>query len=140
MRISSFVSFLGFVLVLIGAYCPLVVFKIVVNWKHYNLFGLNQPYGITVLLMAVIGILAVILDKRALIKISAYVSFVLVALIFAGVIFQVHNTLGELPFNFLAALFAKAIHFKWGWYLLFAGALLAVGGTFAVKAKAIKRA
>jgi len=138
MRISSLISFIGFVLIIAGCYCRLLVFKVLVNWTHYDIFGLSKPYGMVVLLMAVIGIISIALDRRALVKLTAYVSLVLIALLFAGVLFQVKNTLNALPFNFLAQLLSKAIHFKWGWYVLFAGGILAVGGTFAGKPKAIK--
>ncbi len=139
MRISSLISFIGFVLVIAGCYCRLLVFKVLVNWTHYDIFGLSKPYGMVVLLLAVIGIIAIALDRRPLVKILAYATLALITLLFAGVIFQVKNTLGELPFNFLANLLSKAIHFKWGWYVLFAGAILAVAGTFGAKPKPIKQ-
>jgi len=139
MRISSLVSFIGFVLIIAGCYCRLLVFKVVFNWMHYDIFGLSKPYGMVVLLMAVIGILAIALDKRPLIRLSAYVSLALITLLFAGVLFQVKNTLSALPFNFLAQLLSKAVRFKWGWYVLFSGGILAVAGTFATKPKAIKQ-
>ncbi len=93
MRISSLISFIGFVLTIAGCYCRLLVFKILVNWTHYDIFGLNKPYGMVVLLMAVIGIIAIALDRRALIKITAYVNLALITLLFAGVVFQVNSTL-----------------------------------------------
>jgi len=136
MRISSLISFIGFVLVIAGAYCPLLR---PFHLFNYDLFDLNKPYGIIVLLMAVVGILAVALDRRPLLKTAAYVTLLLVVLLYIAAVFQVKSAFNFIPFKGIASGLARAIKFKWGWYLLFAGAILAVGGTFASKPKPIKQ-
>ena len=136
MRISSLISFLGFVLIIAGSFCPLLRPFHIFN---YDLFDLNKPYGMVVLLMAVVGILGVALDRRPLVKIAAYISLLLVVLIYVGAIFQVKSEFNFIPFKGVASGLSRAIKFKWGWYPLFAGAILGVGGTFATKPKLIKQ-
>ena len=43
MRISSILSFIGFVLLFAGTYCPLLRPFGLINW---NVYQLNQPYGL----------------------------------------------------------------------------------------------
>jgi hypothetical protein len=127
MRISSLISFVGFVLVLAGAYCPLLR---PFHLFNYDLFDLNKPYGMVVLLMTVVGILAVALDLRPL--------FGLVVLIYIAAFFQVKSEFNFIPFKGIASGLSKSIKFKWGWYVLFVGSIMAVSGTFGAKPKAIK--
>jgi presenilin-like A22 family membrane protease len=128
MRISSFAAFVGFVLIIAGCYCPLLR---PFHLFNYNMFGLSQPYGVTVLLVSVIGILGVALKQRALARTAAIISTLLVVLIFAAAIFKVNTEFSFIPFKGLAAALSRAVKYKYGWYVLFAGAVLAVGGSFA---------
>jgi hypothetical protein len=135
MRISSLISFVGFVLVLAGAYCPLLR---PFHLFNYDLFDLNKPYGMVVLLMTVVGILAVALDLRPLLKTTAFATLGLVVLIYIAAFFQVKSEFNFIPFKGIASGLSKSIKFKWGWYVLFVGSIMAVSGTFGAKPKAIK--
>ncbi|MBW4889095.1 hypothetical protein KXQ82_05185 [Mucilaginibacter sp. HMF5004] len=128
MRISSFITFLGFVFIIAGCYCPLLR---PFHLFNYNLFDLSKPYGIVVLLMAVVGILGVALKQRALTKTASITSLLLIALIFGAAIFKVNTSFSFLPFKGLANALSHAIKYKYGWYILFAGAFLSVGGAIA---------
>jgi hypothetical protein len=128
MRISSFITFVGFVLIAAGCYCPLLR---PFHLFNYNLFDLSKPYGMAVLLISVIGILGVALKQRALARTSAIINTLLVALIFAAAIFKVDTSFSFIPFKGLATALSHAIKYKYGWYVLFGGAVLAVGGAFA---------
>jgi hypothetical protein len=57
MRISSLISLAGFVLLIAATYCPLFR-PIVVTWDMYKA---NMPYGIVVLLVAILGIIGIVL-------------------------------------------------------------------------------
>jgi presenilin-like A22 family membrane protease len=130
MRISSFITFVGFVLIIAGCYCPLLR---PFHLFNYNMFGLSQPYGIVILLVSVIGILGVALKQRALARTAAIISTLLIVLIFAAAIFKVNTSFSFLPFKGLATALSHAIKYKYGWYVLFGGAVLAIGGAFADK-------
>jgi hypothetical protein len=135
MRISSFITFLGFVLIASGCYCPLLR---PFHLFNYDLFDLSKPYGIVVLLMAVIGISGVALKQRPLTRTAAFAGLLLIVLIFAAAIFKVDTSFSFLPFKGLATALSRTIKYKYGWYILFGGAFLAVGGAIADKPVRIK--
>ncbi|PJJ79428.1 hypothetical protein [Mucilaginibacter auburnensis] len=130
MRTSSFFSFAGFVLLIAGTYCPLLRPFGLVSW---NVYDLNKPYGMVILLVAVVGILGTVLNRNGLVKLTAWLSLALVALLLLAAIMKVNTSFSFLPFKSVAGFLTKQIKFKWGWYLLFAGAVVALGGSFANK-------
>ena len=130
MRISSFISFLGFVLLLAGTYCPLLRPFGLVSWDVY---GLNKPYGMVLLLVAVIGILGTVLNRLQLVKLTAWLALGLVALLLLAAVLKVNTSFSFIPFKSLAGFFAKQIKFKWGWYLLFAGPVISLIGAYSTK-------
>jgi len=82
------------------------------------------------LLVAVIGVAAIVLKQQALARVAAWASLVLVVLLYVAAQLKVNTTFSFIPFKVMAGFLAKLIKFKWGWYLLFAGAFIAVIGTF----------
>lgn len=130
MRISSVVSFLGFVLIIAGTYCPLLRPFGLFSWDMY---ALNKPYGIVVLIMAIAGIAGLILQQKSLAKVASFIVLVLVILLFAAALFKVNTTFSFIPFKGMASGLTHLIKFKWGWYLLFTGAILSVVGTVSNK-------
>lgn len=130
MRISSFVSFFGFVLLIAGTYCPLLRPFGLVSWDVY---GLNKPYGMVILLVAVVGILGTVLNRPQLVKLTAWASLALVGLLLLAAILKVNTSFSFIPFKSVAGFFARQIKFKWGWYLLFAGPVIALIGSFSNK-------
>lgn len=132
MRIPSLISFIGFVLLIAATYCPLLRPFHLINM---NLFDLNKPYGLVVILVAVVGILGTVLNNPKLVGLMALLSIVLVVLLYAAAFFKVKASFSFIPFKSLAGFFSKQIAFKWGWYVLFAGALLAFAGTLGQRTK-----
>ena len=130
MRISSFVSFFGFVLLIAGAYCPLLR---PFGLFNMNLFKLSQPYGMVILLVAVMGILGTVLNRVQLVKLTAWLSLALVALLLLAAVLKVHTSFSFIPFKSIAGFFSRQIKFKWGWYLLFAGPVFALIGAFSTR-------
>jgi hypothetical protein len=126
MRIPSIIAFLGFILLLAGTWCPLL--------RPFNLFKmdvyqLNFTYGLVLLLIAVIGILGVGLNHAKLVRITAWASLTLVVLLFVAAFLKVNTSFSFVPFKSLASLLSKQIKFVWGWYVLFAGPILALTGS-----------
>jgi len=93
-----------------------------------DVYDLNRPYGMVILLISVVGILGVILNRKQLVRLTAWSSFILVLLLFAAAFMKVHTSFSFIPFKSLAGFLSRQIAFKWGWYLLFAGPLVALGG------------
>jgi hypothetical protein len=126
MRVSSIVALLGFVIVSAGTYCPLLRPFGLFSW---NIYDLNKPYGVVILIVALVGIAALLLQQSRVAKMAAYISLALVTLLLLAAIMKVNTTFSFIPFKGLAAGLSHLIKFTWGWYILFAGSVLAVWGT-----------
>ena len=132
---KSFLSFAGFLLLIIATYCPLL--KPFGIFPNMDVYAIKQPFGITLLLIGVIGILGVVLRQSVIVKFCAWIALLLVMVFYAGAMFQVHHLFNFIPFKSFAGFLSRQIRFKWGWYLLFAGPLLAVIGAYTSKKTAI---
>jgi predicted membrane channel-forming protein YqfA (hemolysin III family) len=132
MRLNSILSFVGFLLLFAGTYCPLLRPFHLFNW---NVYQLNQPYGIVLLLVAIIGIISSFLNQHKITRASAWLSLVLVVVLLAAAIFKVKTTFSFIPFHKFDTLLTKQIKFKWGWWVLFAGPVLALAGALSSKPK-----
>jgi hypothetical protein len=120
---KAFVAFVGFVMLMAATWCPLLRPFGLVNW---DLYDLNKPYGMVVLLVSVVGIACIVLKQYKTARLVAFTSLALVVLVFIAAQLKVHTTFSFIPFKGVAAFFARGIKFKWGWYLLFAGPVIGV--------------
>ena len=130
MRIPSLLSLIGFILIVVATYCPMLRPLGLMNW---NVFDLNQPYGIAMLLVAVIGIICVVFGINKVARIAAWFSLVLAVLLYVAAYFQVNDYFTFIPFKGIATFLTSKIKFKWGWYVLFAGAVLSLSVIFSRK-------
>lgn len=130
MKLGSFMSFLGFVMLIAATYCPLFRPLHITNWDMYES---NKPYGIVVLLIAVVGIIGVILMQRKIARMAAWLSFVLVILFYFLALLKIHTSFSFIPFRSLERFLDRQIKFKWGWWPLVAGPVLAVIGVLSEK-------
>ncbi len=132
MRPSSFVSFAGFVMLIAATYCPLFRPLHIVNWDMYKA---NMPYGVVVLLVAVVGIIGVVLMQRKVARMAAWLSLGLVVLFYILSLLKIHFSFTFIPFHSFERFMEHQIKFKWGWWLLIAGPVLAVLGVLRDKPK-----
>ena len=132
MRISSLVSFVGFVLLIAGTYCPLLR---PFGLFNLNLFKLSQPYGMVILLVALLGMLGAFLNRVQLLRFSAWMCLGLVVLLFLAAHLKVNASFSFIPFKSIAGFLSKQIKFQWGWYVLFGGAIVALIGALSSKQK-----
>jgi predicted membrane channel-forming protein YqfA (hemolysin III family) len=134
MRLNSLLSFAGFVILIAGTYCP-ILRPIIGNWDVYD--G-NKPYGIVILLVAVVGITGTVFNQVKITRFAAWLSLALVILFCILAWLKVHTSFTFIPLHFVAEYLTSKLKFKWGWYLLFGGPLLALGGVFFGKKNALK--
>jgi len=130
MPVKSFLSFAGFILLIAATYCPLLKPFGLTSWDMY---GLNKPFGIVVLLVAVVGIIGVVFKQLPVARLCAFLSLTLAILLYIAAQLKIHSSFSFIPFKSIAGFLARQIKFKWGWYLLFAGALLAITGVSTTK-------
>jgi len=132
MRLPSLITFIGFVLLMAGTWCPLLR---PFHLFNMDVYALNRPYGMVILLISVVGILGVLLNRKQLVRLTGWLSFILVLLLFIAAYMKVHTSFSFLPFKSIAGFLARQIKFKWGWYLLFAGPLIALAGSMVKTSK-----
>jgi hypothetical protein len=125
MRPASLVSLLGFVTLIVATFCPMLR---PFHLFNMNVYALNQPYGMAIMLTSVIGMLCTVLNQIKVSRIAAWVSLVLVVLLFIAAQLKVKASFSFVSFKGINGYLTRQIVFKWGWYALFAGALLSVIG------------
>ncbi|HVW97402.1 MAG TPA: hypothetical protein VHA56_15625 [Mucilaginibacter sp.] len=125
MRINVFISFCGFVVLIAALYCPLLR---PFHLFNMNAFSANKPYAMIMLLVAVVGVVGTVLNQPKLTRLAAWGSVGLVALFYVLAFLKVHTQFSFIPFHSIDAFLTRQIRFKWGWYILFSGALLALAG------------
>ncbi len=114
---------LGAVLMAIGGMCPLVWVPIKGNW---NYFELDQTLAIAFYVLVVVGLTGAFTAKPKLLNFTGLASIVLVAITLAGVYFKAHDTFSFLHFKKVVNLAAGMVKYKWGWYVILAGAVLLI--------------
>jgi hypothetical protein len=129
MRLNNLISFAGFVILIAGAYCPIIK-PIVGSW---DVFDGNKPYGIVMLLVALVGIIGTVFSQQKIVRLTAFLSAGLVILFYILAILKVKASFNFIPLHFIAKYLTSKLKFIWGWYLLFGGALLAVLGVLVQK-------
>ena len=130
MRLNNFISFAGFVILIAATYCPILRPFHLFNW---NVYDANKPYGIIILLVAVVGIIGTVFNQSKIIRLAAWLSVLLVALLYLMAQLKVHTSFSFIPFHSIENFLSRQIKFKWGWFLLFGGALLALLGALLSK-------
>jgi len=135
MRLNNLISFAGFVILIAGTYCPILRPLHLFNWDVYD--G-NKPYGIVMLLVAVVGIAGTVMGQQKIVKLTAWLSLGLVALFLLLAWLKVHTSFSFIPFRAIENLAIKSVKYKWGWYMLFGGATLAVAGVLSGRKNKIK--
>ncbi len=135
MRLSSFLSFAGFVMLLAATYCPILRPFHLVNW---NVYDANKPYGIVILLVAVVGIIGTVFNQLKITRFAAWLSLSLIILFYCLAQLKIHTSFSFIPFRSIEHFLARQIKFKWGWYLLFAGPVLAILGVLSGERRSFK--
>src|SRR5471030_997895 len=125
MRLNTFISFAGFVMLIAATYCPILRPFHLVNWDVYDA---NRPYGMIILLVAVVGIIGTVFNQIKITRFAALLSFILVVLLYLMAQLKVHTSFSFIPFHSVENFLAGQIKFKWGWFLLFGGPVLALLG------------
>jgi len=122
----TFISFAGFILLIAGLFSPLISPLGLVKW---NLFDLNKTFAIIILIVAVAGLIAAIIRNNQLLRLSGWIALGLVVLVFIAAVMKVQTSFSFIPFPKIANTLSGFIHYRWGWYLLFAGSILALLGS-----------
>ena len=132
MKLRSFLAFAGFVMIIAATFCPLFRPFGITTWDMYDA---NKPYGIVVLLIAVVGIVGVVFMQSSIARMAAWLSAILVALFYILALLKIHTSFTFIPFHAISRFLAKQIRFKWGWWLLVGGPVLSLTGALRDKSR-----
>ncbi len=124
----AFVSFVGFIMLIVGIYSPLISPLGLVKW---NLLDLNKTFAFILQAVAMSGVIFNFKKQPAILhKLNAWIAFSLVVLLFIAAVMKVNTAFSFIPFPKLSHTLSGFIHYRWGWYLLFVGSVLALLGSF----------
>jgi len=140
MRIPLLISFVGFVLIIMATFCPILKLFYVINWDVYD--G-SLPYGVVILLIAIIGIISTVFDQVKIVRFTAWVLIGLVVLFYLLTLLKIYTSFGFISinakgvkvntspslFHSVDKFLVSKVKFMWGIYVLFLGAILAPAGT-----------
>ncbi|WP_157682104.1 hypothetical protein [Mucilaginibacter mallensis] len=102
------------------------------------MYQLNKPYGLVFLLIAVVGIIATVFSNIKLISLIAWITLGLTIIFYIAALFRIHTSFSFIPFHSLAGYLSDKIRFKWGWYVLCIGSVLAIVGVLSNRKNNIK--
>ena len=96
------------------------------NWDYW---GIVVTLASIVFILAVLGIIAALFDRRNLIRFTGWATLVVIIFTLATVYFKVNHYFSFIPFKKLAAAASGMIHYRWsGWILMLIGSILMITG------------
>jgi hypothetical protein len=113
----------GAIIMAIGGMCPLVRVPILGNW---NYFQVDQTLAITFYVLVAIGLIGAFKEKSGLVKFAGWSVIALVVLSLAGIQFKTMESFGFLHFKKLVSFASGLVKFKWGWFVILAGATVMI--------------
>lgn len=110
---------IGSALMAIGGMSPLMHLPVAGNW---NYFDIDMRLAIVFYLFVVAGFIGAFAKKAGLMRFAGLAGIILVLITLAGIYFKAHDTFSFLHFRKLVNFAAGMVKYKWGWYLIMAGA------------------
>ena len=110
----------GAIVMAIGGMCPLIHVPIMGNW---NYFDVDVTLAIMFYLLVVAALVGAFLQKAGLVKFIGWAVIGLVILTLIGIYFKSHNYFSFIHFKKLINLASGVVKYKWGWFMILAGAL-----------------
>ncbi|HKG06950.1 MAG TPA: hypothetical protein VKB19_10855 [Pedobacter sp.] len=112
---------IGAALMAIGGLSPLMHLPIIGNW---NYFDIDMRLAVAFYVLVLLGFLGAFAGKPGMIRFSGIAAIVLVLITLAGIYFKAHDSFGFLHFRKLVNFAAGMVKYKWGWYVIVAGAFV----------------
>jgi hypothetical protein len=112
---------IGSALMAIGGLSPLMHLPIIGNW---NYFDIDMRLAVAFYALVVLGFIAAFAKKSGLIRFSGIAALILVMITLAGIYFKAHDSFSFLHFKNLVNFAAGMVKYKWGWYVIAAGAFV----------------
>lgn len=116
-------ALIGAAVMAAGGMCPLLRVPILGNWNYIQL---DLTMGIAFYVIVAIGLIGAFTQRAGLVKFAGWAGIALVLLTLAGVYFKVQSSFGFLHFKKLVSLASGMVKYKWGWFVILAGALILI--------------
>ena len=111
---------IGSVIMAVGGLSPLIHLPIIGNW---NYFDVDMRLAIAFYALVLLGLAGSFAKKAGLIKFAGWGAVVLVLITLFGIYLKSHDSFSFLHFKKLVNLASGLVKYKWGWYVILAGAL-----------------
>lgn len=126
MKSINYLGLLGALLIVAGWMSPMLKLPLI---KYWNYWDLDTSLASVVMVLAVLGLIASVVNKPGLLRFSGWATLAVVLLTLAGVYFKIHDSFSFIPFKRLANVAMGLVKYRWtGWMLLFAGSFLMILG------------
>ena len=102
---------------------PLMHIPIVGNW---NYFDVDMRLAIAFYILVLVGLVGSFARKASLIRFAGWGAVVIALITLAGIYFKAHDSFSFLHFKKLVNFAAGLVKYKWGWYVIFAGAFILI--------------
>ncbi|MEJ6981326.1 hypothetical protein WG906_12740 [Pedobacter sp. P351] len=127
MKSVNYPGLLGSILIIAGALSPMLHIPIIGNWNYYDI---DVTLASVVMLLAALGLIASVINKKGLLRFSAWASLIVILFTLAAVYFKVNDYFSFIPLKKLAAAASRIVHYRWvGWILLITGSLASIIGS-----------
>lgn len=127
MKSLNYIGLLGSLLIIAGGLSPMLHLPIIGDWNYYDI---DVALASIVMTLAVLGVIASIINKKGLLRFTGWASLVVILFTLAAVYFKVNDYFSFIPLKKLAAAATRMVHYRWmGWALLLAGAILSIIGS-----------
>lgn len=103
----------------VGGLSPLMHLPIIGNW---NYFDIDARLAGAFYFLVLLGFVGAFAKKAGLLRFSGLAAIVLVLVTLAGIYFKAHDSFSFLHFKKLVNFAAGMVKYKWGWYVILAGA------------------
>lgn len=111
---------IGAVIMAAGGLCPLVHVPIMGNW---NYFGIDPVMGGIFYLIVVLALRSAVYDRVGMSRFCGRAAIVFMLLTLSAVWFKSHDYFSFIHFKSLINLASGMVKYKWGWFVILAGAL-----------------
>jgi hypothetical protein len=114
---------IGAVLLAAGGFCPLLHLPVIGNWNYFDI----DPILATVFyVLVVLSLIGSFLGRSGLVRFSGWAALALVLVTLAGVYLKSHDYFSFIHFKKLVNFAAGIVKYKWGWFVILAGALVLI--------------
>ncbi|MCU7613778.1 hypothetical protein N0B16_04945 [Chryseobacterium sp. GMJ5] len=117
------IQIVGFILVVIGSFLPLVHVPVIGNWNYWKI---DYYLAGACWFFSVCTLFSILNNRQNLVKIFGILLLILFAFTLFAVKYKSLSYFSFLPFRSWTEAIAGTIKLKWGWFVEFAGALMLI--------------